>query len=199
MAALIKYGISKFTVGDFTIEGGKGRTGTPAPISGIVELALEPEAIAEAFQVDNLPSWSGEVFNGYGGELTGALFIAPLQEAVLTKGERRQRSYIAFETSGSAPERVLLYNVAFAFPDTEHATISAQEDPDTETLQLICAGDSDTGITAATFKEGDRFYDQIFTDPPDPVDLVLTYLQDENYVDLLTENGEEILAKRPLL
>lgn len=195
----IKYGISKFTVGAFTIEHEEGRAGPPVSIPGIVGLALEPESISEAFKVDGLPVWSGEVFNGYGGALTGALFISPLQEAVLTKGERKQRSYIAFETSGSTPERILLYNVAFAFPETEHATISAQEDPDTETLQLVCVGDNDTGITMVNFKEGDRFYDQIFTDPPDPADLVTAYLQDENYADITDENGAEILVKRPLL
>ena len=157
MAASIKYGIEKFTVGEFTFTGTEGRTGVPIPIPGIVELALEPETIVEAFRVDGLAFWSGETFNGYSGTLTGALFKEPLAEAVLIKGQMKQRSYIAFETSGSTPERVLLYNVAFAFTQVEHTTIAAQEEPDTEEIELICTGDGDTGITLAVFKEWERF------------------------------------------
>lgn len=182
----VQFGISQLHVGTYTetttTQGTTVTLGTPYHQQGAVSFNPEVESQQNDFYADNIVYWSGYS----GGKMEGDLEVAMFDDAFKTqflgyvalsngglamvKNPTKPNVYIAFqtETDGSSPIRVILYNCALGNISRGYETIGENKEPKTATLPITCIGDNKTGVTMATFKEGDTGYATLFTNPTAP-------------------------------
>ncbi len=181
----VQFGISELHVGTYTetttTQGTTVTLGTPYHQIGAVSFAPEVESNQNDFYADNVVFWSGYS----GGKIEGDLEVAMFDDAFKTqflgyktltsgglanvKNPTKPNVYIAFQTeTDGTPIRVILYNCALGNISRSYETIGEQKEPKTATLPVTCTGDNTTGVTMATFKQGDTGYATLFTSPTAP-------------------------------
>lgn len=184
--AKVQFGISELHIGTYTetttTQGTTVTLGTPYHQRGAVSFSPEVESNQNDFYADNIVYWSGYS----GGKIEGDLEVAMFDDAFKTqflgyktltsgglanvKNPTKPNVYIAFQTeSDGTPFRVILYNCALGNISRTYETIGEQKEPKTATLPVTCTGDNTTGVTMATFKQGDTGYSTLFTSPTAPV------------------------------
>lgn len=184
--AKVQFGISELHIGTYTetttTQGTTVTLGTPYHQKGAVSFSPEVESNQNDFYADNIVYWSGYS----GGKIEGDLEVAMFDDAFKTqflgyktltsgglanvKNPTKPNVYIAFQTeTDGTPIRVILYNCALGNISRTYETIGEQKEPKTATLPVTCTGDNTTGVTMATFKEGDTGYATLFTAPTAPV------------------------------
>lgn len=181
----VQFGISELHVGTYTetttTQGTTVTLGTPYHQAGAVSFSPEVESNQNDFYADNIVYWSGYS----GGKIEGDLEVAMFDDAFKTqflgyktltsgglanvKNPTKPNVYIAFQTeTDGTPIRVILYNCALGNISRSYETIGEQKEPQTATLPVTCTGDNNTGVTMATFKQGDTGYATLFTSPTAP-------------------------------
>lgn len=177
----VQFGISELHVGTYTESGGTVTLGTPYAQKGAVAFSPEVESNQNDFYADNIVYWSGYS----GGKIEGDLEVAMFDDAFKTqflgyqtltngglaqvKNPTKPNVYIAFQTeTDGTPIRVILYNCTLGNISRSYETIGENKEPKTATLPVTCIGDNETGVTMATFKEGDTGYATLFTAPTAP-------------------------------
>lgn len=181
----VQFGISELHIGTYTetttTQGTTVTLGTPYHQKGAVSFSPEVESNQNDFYADNIVYWSGYS----GGKIEGDLEVAMFDDAFKTqflgyktltsgglanvKNPTKPNVYIAFQTeTDGTPIRVILYNCALGNISRTYETIGENKEPQTATLPVTCAGDNTTGVTMATFKEGDTGYATLFTAPTAP-------------------------------
>lgn len=184
--AKVQFGISELHIGTYTetttTQGTTVTLGTPYHQRGAVSFSPEVESNQNDFYADNIVYWSGYS----GGKIEGDLEVAMFDDTFKTqflgyktltsgglanvKNPTKPNVYIAFQTeSDGTPFRVILYNCALGNISRTYETIGEQKEPKTATLPVTCTGDNTTGVTMATFKQGDTGYSTLFTSPTAPV------------------------------
>ena len=183
----VQFGISNLHVGTYTetttTSGTSVTMGTPYHQKGAVSFNPEPNETNNEFFADNIAYWSGYS----GGKIEGDLVCAMFDDAFKTqflgyktltsgglanvKNPTKPHVYIAFEvqTDDANPICVILYNCTFGSISRSYETITDSKEPQTATLPITCVGDNSTGVTMATFKQGDTGYATLFTTPTAPV------------------------------
>ena len=199
----VRFGISNLHIGTYS----QDSLGAGSFIPGTVTLNLDPSSDLFKMHADNEVYWSGYSNAGYDGEIENALFTNEFKVNYLgyeelaydgvaqVTGIRTDPVWIAFEAGGTDPRRIILYNVQLGAITREYDTEEDAAEPQTAKLPFSCYGDDDTTITMASFESGDDHFDDLFTDPPTPDDLAHYELQDEDGIDLETDDGEVILAR----
>lgn len=183
--AKVQFGISELHIGTYTetttTQGTTVTLGTPYHQKGAVSFSPEVESNQNDFNADNIVYWSGYS----GGKIEGDLEVAMFDDAFKTqflgyktltsgglanvKNPTKPNVYIAFQTeTDGTPIRVILYNCALGNISRTYETIGEQKEPKTATLPVTCIGDNTTGVTMATFKQGDTGYATLFTTPTAP-------------------------------
>lgn len=183
--AKVQFGISELHIGTYTetttTQGTTVTLGTPYHQKGAVSFSPEVESNQNDFYADNIVYWSGYS----GGKIEGDLEVAMFDDAFKTqflgyktltsgglanvKNPTKPNVYIAFQTeTDGTPIRVILYNCALGNISRTYETIGEQKEPKTATLPVTCTGDNTTGVTMATFKQGDTGYATLFTTPTAP-------------------------------
>ena len=183
--AKVQFGISELHIGTYTetttTQGTTVTLGTPYHQKGAVSFSPEVESNQNDFYADNIVYWSGYS----GGKIEGDLEVAMFDDAFKTqflgyktltsgglanvKNPTKPNVYIAFQTeTDGTPIRVILYNCALGNISRTYGTIGEQKEPKTATLPVTCTGDNTTGVTMATFKQGDTGYATLFTTPTAP-------------------------------
>lgn len=181
----VQFGISELHIGTYTetttTQGTTVTLGTPYHQKGAVSFSPEVESNQNDFYADNIVYWSGYS----GGKIEGDLEVAMFDDAFKTqflgyktltsgglanvKNPTKPNVYIAFQTeTDGTPIRVILYNCALGNISRSYETIGEQKEPQTATLPVTCTGDNNTGVTMATFKQGDTGYATLFTNPTPP-------------------------------
>ncbi len=181
----VQFGISELHIGTYTetttTQGTTVTLGTPYHQKGAVSFSPEVESNQNDFYADNIVYWSGYS----GGKIEGDLEVAMFDDAFKTqflgyktltsgglanvKNPTKPNVYIAFQTeTDGTPIRVILYNCALGNISRTYETIGEQKEPKTATLPVTCTGDNTTGVTMATFKQGDTGYSTLFTAPTAP-------------------------------
>ena len=181
----VQFGISELHIGTYTetttTQGTTVTLGTPYHQKGAVSFSPEVESNQNDFYADNIVYWSGYS----GGKIEGDLEVAMFDDAFKTqflgyrtltsgglanvKNPTKPNVYIAFQTeTDGTPIRVILYNCALGNISRSYETIGEQKEPKTATLPVTCTGDNTTGVTMATFKQGDTGYSTLFTNPTAP-------------------------------
>lgn len=181
----VQFGISELHIGTYTetttTQGTTVTLGTPYHQKGAVSFSPEVESNQNDFYADNIVYWSGYS----GGKIEGDLEVAMFDDAFKTqflgyktltsgglanvKNPTKPNVYIAFQTeTDGTPIRVILYNCALGNISRTYETIGEQKEPKTATLPVTCTGDNTTGVTMATFKQGDTGYATLFTTPTAP-------------------------------
>ena len=181
----VQFGISELHIGTYTetttTQGTTVTLGTPYHQKGAVSFSPEVESNQNDFYADNVVYWSGYS----GGKIEGDLEVAMFDDAFKTqflgyrtltsgglanvKNPTKPNVYIAFQTeTDGTPIRVILYNCALGNISRSYETIGEQKEPKTATLPVTCTGDNTTGVTMATFKQGDTGYSTLFTNPTAP-------------------------------
>lgn len=181
----VQFGISELHIGTYTetttTQGTTVTLGTPYHQKGAVSFSPEVESNQNDFYADNIVYWSGYS----GGKIEGDLEVAMFDDAFKTqflgyktltsgglanvKNPTKPNVYIAFQTeTDGTPIRVILYNCALGNISRTYETIGEQKEPKTATLPVTCTGDNTTGVTMATFKQGDTGYSTLFTTPTAP-------------------------------
>ena len=181
----VQFGISELHIGTYTetttTQGTTVTLGTPYHQKGAVSFSPEVESNQNDFYADNIVYWSGYS----GGKIEGDLEVAMFDDAFKTqflgyrtltsgglanvKNPTKPNVYIAFQTeTDGTPIRVILYNCALGNISRSYETIGEQKEPKTATLPVTCTGDNTTGVTMATFKQGDTGYATLFTSPTAP-------------------------------
>lgn len=181
----VQFGISELHVGTYTetttTQGTTVTLGTPYHQKGAVSFSPEVESNQNDFYADNIVYWSGYS----GGKIEGDLEVAMFDDTFKTqflgyktltsgglanvKNPTKPNVYIAFQTeTDGTPIRVILYNCALGNISRTYETIGEQKEPKTATLPVTCTGDNTTGVTMATFKQGDTGYATLFTTPTAP-------------------------------
>lgn len=181
MANKVEFGISQLHVGTYTVSDNIVTLGTPYHQKGAVSFAPETKSEQNTFYADNIAYWS----EYSGGNIEGDLEVAMFDDAFKTQflGQRalangglasvknviKPNVYIAFQVEGDAESRrVILYNCSLGYITREYNTIEESKEPTTETIQVTCTGDNDTGVTMAVYKPGDDGYAKLFTAPAAP-------------------------------
>lgn len=181
----VQFGISELHIGTYTetttTQGTTVTLGTPYHQKGAVSFSPEVESNQNDFYADNIVYWSGYS----GGKIEGDLEVAMFDDEFKTqflgyrtltsgglanvKNPTKPNVYIAFQTeTDGTPIRVILYNCALGNISRSYETIGEQKEPKTATLPVTCTGDNTTGVTMATFKQGDTGYATLFTSPTAP-------------------------------
>lgn len=181
----VQFGISELHIGTYTetttTQGTTVTLGTPYHQKGAVSFSPEVESNQNDFYADNIVYWSGYS----GGKIEGDLEVAMFDDTFKTqflgyktltsgglanvKNPTKPNVYIAFQTeTDGTPIRVILYNCALGNISRSYETIGEQKEPKTATLPVTCTGDNTTGVTMATFKQGDTGYSTLFTNPTAP-------------------------------
>lgn len=202
--AKIRYGVSNLYIGAYE---GPNSLGVGVHIPGTVAISLEPNSEMLQMYADNGVYWSGYSSAGFTGEIEGALFpnsflveflgYEELSFGAVAKvaGNNHKLAWMAFQSDGDTKQRVILYNVNLGSLNREYATTEDTAEPQTAKLPFSCYGDDDTKIVVAAFNEGEGDYSTLFTSPPTPDDLAHYALQDEDGIDLQTNDGDVILAR----
>lgn len=206
----IRFGVRNLHIGTYTDSGGVITLGTGMAIPGAVHVTMEPIADHAKMYADNDIYYSAYCENGHSGEIEDALFSDEFKCAFLNYqmdnngkcnkllGLNTDRVWIGFESCGDvANRRMILYNVQLGGITREYATEGENTQPGTSTLPFTAYGDDDTNVGTAAFSEGDDYYANLFTAPPSPDDLVHFPLQDEDGLDLLTNDQEVIEGRVP--
>lgn len=182
----VQFGISELHVGTYTeVTTTAGTTvtlGTPYAQKGAVSFSPEVDSTQNDFYADNIIYWSGYS----GGKIEGDLEVAMFDDTFKTqflgyktltngglanvKNPTKPNVYVAFQTETDGnPIRVILYNCTLGNISRSYETIGENKEPQTATLPVTCIGDSTTGVTMATFKQGDTGYSTLFSSPTAPV------------------------------
>lgn len=182
----VQFGISNLHVGTYTetttTSGTSVVMGTPYHQKGAVSFNPEVNENSNDFFADNIPFWSGYSVGKVEGDLEVAMFDDAFKTQFLgyktltsgglamVKNPEKPNVYIAFQTeTDGTPIRVIYYNCTLGSIAREYNTITEDKEPQTATLPVSCVGDNSTGVTMATFKEGDTGYATLFTAPTAPV------------------------------
>ena len=181
MANKVEFGISELHVGTYTVDENGATLGTPYAQKGAVSFAPEEQSDQSTFYADNIAYWSGYSGGTFEGDLEVAKFddkfktdflgYATLADGGLAnvKNAQKPNVYIAFQVEGDVESRrVILYNCSLGAITREFNTIEDSKEPVTETLNITCIGDPDTGVTMASYKPDDAGYDNLFTNPAAP-------------------------------
>lgn len=201
----VRYGISKLHVGTYDDEGATLGAGYHVP--GSISMSIEPTAEITKMFADNDVFWTGCFSAGFSGQIENALLSNEFKVTYLgyeelayngvaqVMGVKARPLWMAFETDGTSPRRIIFYNVKLGSITREFSTEEDATEPKSSTLPFICIGNDDTTITMASFGEGDAYFNDIFTDPPLPDDLAHFPLEDEDGIELLTDDGDVILGR----
>ena len=178
----VRFGFKDLYIGTYTVgEGGTVTLGTPYHQAGAVGFAPSEESDQNTFYADDVPYY----INYSDGAIEGDLTVAKFDDAFKTqflgyvtladgglaqvKGANKPNVYIAFQTSGDAQaRRVIFYNGTLGAIEREYSTIEETAEPVTESIPVSFAGDNATGIKKVTYNPGDTGYDTLFTNPPVP-------------------------------
>lgn len=211
MSNKIVFGISNLHFGRFTVNADKSVTmGEPYHLPGAVRLALDAQTDESKTHADNIVYWSCYSDSGYDGEIESALITDYFKLTFLgykqlndggigNVGAPVPQVYMMFESDGDENKRRgIIYGIDLGGISNELATEEGTKDPATSTMPFTAYGDPGTKILRANYSPGDGRYDTLFTDPPAPEELTYFTLQDEDGLDLLTNDGEPILGSIPL-
>ncbi|MFA6816538.1 MAG: major tail protein [Lentisphaeria bacterium] len=178
----VEFGISNLYVGTYTVgTDGTVTLGDPYHQRGAKSLKLEPEGDNNDYYADNIRYWSGFSDNGFSGAIEVARFDDDYKKNFLgyaatatggiasITGAAKPNVYVMFQAEGDGEaRRVIIYNVAQGGINREYNTNEDKKEPTTESVDIVCLGDSTTGITVVNYKPTDVGYTNLFTEPPVP-------------------------------
>lgn len=171
----IKYGLKNTHYAIIEDNNGVISYGTPKPIRGAVNLALNARGDKVEFYADDMEYFGTTANQGYEGSLELALIPDEFRIDVL--GEERDANGVLFENADARTKNIALmfefngdakktrhinYNCAIARPNIEGETKGAQITPKTETLSITANPASDTGDVKAKVEQGQVPYNTFF-------------------------------------
>ena len=182
MANKVEFGISQLHVGTYSDDGNGNITlGSPYHQKGAVSFSPEEQSDKSDFYADNVVYWSGYSGGTFEGDLEVALFDDAFKTQFLgyrrttngglanVKNVIKPNVYVAFQVEGDQESRrVVFYNCTLGVIKREFNTIEESKEPVTETLNMTCIGDNNSGISREVLKPGDTGYDDLFTNPSAP-------------------------------
>jgi len=182
MANKVEFGISQLHVGTYTDDGnGNVTLGSPYHQKGAVSFSPEEQSENSTFYADNIAYWSGYSGGTFEGDLEVALFDDDFKTKFLgykrltngglavVKNATKPNVYVAFQVEGDAESRrVIFYNCTFGVISREFNTIEENKEPTTESINITCVGDNNSGVSRAVLKPDDSGYDDLFSNPSAP-------------------------------
>ena len=178
----VEFGLNKLYVGRYNVsDAGVVSLGSPKRVPGAISFAAEEQGEQTKLYADNGAYWTGYS----GGEIEGDVEVALFEDdfkkdylgykrttgggLALIKNVNKPSIYMMFEIEGDKQKRrVILYNGSLGVIKREYNTIEDKKEPVTEKVDTTFIGDSETGITMASYVPGDSGYDTLFSNPPVP-------------------------------
>ena len=178
----VEFGINKLYVGLYNVsDAGVVSLGSPKRVPGAISFSAEEQGEKTTTYADNSAYWTGYSGGEVEGDVEVALFEDDFKETflgykrttggglALIKNANKPSVYMMFEVEGDKQKRrIILYNGSLGVISREYNTIEDKKEPTTEKIDTTFIGDSETGITMASYVPEDAGYDTHFSNPPVP-------------------------------